>query len=158
MESGVTLHFQALQRRVTFKPASLAVVALALKHHSCWHMGPAQGKLLLLPLPFWKHIVCSDCHTCQPQSVSEASRCHGEAWLILPSRGKRGNHLFHYTAFCFPCNQQSLSWACKLQTTMVSGSLICNLPTRDDPGGPQQTFLELCISRMSCNLTHLEMR
>lgn len=93
-----------------------------------------------------------ECHTCQQQS-----QCyHSESLLILPSRVKQGKHLFHCTAFCFTCNQQSLSWAYKLQT-MISGTLISNLPTRDDPEGPQETFLELCISSMSCNLLHLSM-
>lgn len=88
-----------------------------------------------------------ECHTCQQQS-----QCyHSESLLILPSRVKQGKHLFHCTAFCFTCNQQSLSWAYKLQT-MISGILISNLPTRDDPEGPQEAFLELCLISMSCNL------
>lgn len=92
-----------------------------------------------------------ECHTCQQQS----QHYHSESLLILPSRVKQGKHLFHCAAFCFTCNQQSLSWAYKLRT-MISGTRISNLPTRDGPEGPQETFLELCICRMSCNLLHLK--
>lgn len=103
-------------------------------------------KLLLVALPLWKaHFMY------RVSRLSAAKPALPQQSLADPAL-----HFLHCTAFRFTCNQQSLAWAYRLQTMMISGILTCNLPTGDDPEGPEEMFLELCVSTMSCNLMHLQ--
>lgn len=137
-----------------FKAASVPIVcvALVLKHHSYQRTVFSAGESCSCWLcHFGKHILRTECHT----SRLQCWYCCREALLILPSRVSKASTHFTVLLFTSHVTSSLWFWAHKLQTLMVSGTLICNLPTRDDPEGPEETFLEPYISSMSCNLVHL---